>query len=355
MQSLGSDDGNVVTAPAWGSSRRRAFAVPTLVALAAAATWPTWTDRDHTASPLDGVVRAVGAGAGALRWHWVVLVAVLAFAHYAAAALALRAASGLRLPLRESVLVQLAASAANRLTPAGIGGAGVNARYLTRRGLPGPSAIGAVAALAVLGAPADVMVLGAVAGAAMLLHLGVDQRQLSLVGRHLAHTVDVARQPWVWVVAGAVAALLLMASSVRRARARRRTTDRPRARLAGALLRLLRHPSQLAALLAASGGTTLVLAVAFAAATYSVPGHRTTASAALLVIGYMLASAAGAAIPTPSNIGSTEAALIVVLVGLGDTAPQAAAATMLFRVVTFWAPAAVGLLATRNLRRRAAL
>ena len=51
----------------------------------------------------------------------------------------------------EVLLVQLAASAANRLTPAGLGGSAVTARYYTRRGLDGPAAVGAVAALGAVG------------------------------------------------------------------------------------------------------------------------------------------------------------------------------------------------------------
>ena len=79
--------------------------------------------------------------------------------HYLLAGTALRAAAGTRLGRWETTLVQLAAAAANRVVPAGLGAAAVNVRYLCRRGLTPAPAVGAVGAVGVLGALADGLLL----------------------------------------------------------------------------------------------------------------------------------------------------------------------------------------------------
>jgi hypothetical protein len=68
------------------------------------------------------LLRRVGHDIAHLRWQFTFLVALLAGVHYLATAVAARAASGLSLPYGETVLVQLAGAAANRLSAAGIRG-----------------------------------------------------------------------------------------------------------------------------------------------------------------------------------------------------------------------------------------
>jgi hypothetical protein len=141
-----------------------------------------------------------------VSWVWLPLLVAIAASHYGFAAVALRAASGLRLRLPEAVLAQLAAAAANRLMPLGLGGAAVNTRYLTRRGLPPAGAVGSVGALQILGPLTDVaVVLGvllAVPGAvAESLHLvsgiGLSIERLGpTIHRYAAPALWWARWPW---------------------------------------------------------------------------------------------------------------------------------------------------------------
>ena len=63
-----------------------------------------------------GLLRAVATDAARLRWQFAAAAVVLAALHYLATAVAARAAAGTPLRLGETVLVQLAAAAANRLT-----------------------------------------------------------------------------------------------------------------------------------------------------------------------------------------------------------------------------------------------
>ena len=74
-----------------------------------------------------------------------------------------------------------------------------------------------------------------------------------------------------------------------------------------------------------------------------------------LVVGYLIAAAAGNAVPLPGGVGSADAALVGVLVVAHQPAAAALATVLAFRLITFWVPALVGLFAAPVLRRRGAL
>lgn len=114
------------------------------------------------------------------------------------------------------------------------------------------------------------------------------------------------------------------------------------------------RPRDLAVLLGASGATTLILGVALAVSVHAVSGGRRSDSATLL-IAYLAGAAAASAVPVPAGLGSTEAHLIAAVVSARVPVTQAVDAVLLFRAVTFWAPAPLGLVLTRILRRRGAL
>jgi hypothetical protein len=111
----------------------------------------------------------VTASASVLRratWPWLVGVAGAAGLTYGFAAAALIAASGRRLGIRRTYAVQLGAACANRLTPAGVGAAATNMRYLEQEGLDRPSAVTAVGLAAVAGFGTHL--IGTVAAVALL-------------------------------------------------------------------------------------------------------------------------------------------------------------------------------------------
>lgn len=348
---VGSDDDAVATL----TGRRRLprwVVVGGLAALVAALGVTAATLHLDSGEDVLGVSASVGRALAALRWQWAAVVAVLATVHYLATAVAARAATGLPLPLGETFLVQLTAAAANRLTPAGLGGAGVNARYFTRRGLGRSESLGAVGAATVLGALADLMVLGGLLLSGWAFGAGARVGQLTALTRHIRHLLGPMRSPWWWAVPAAVVVLIVV-RQVRRAR-------NPRPGPAGPgvwtpVAGLLRRPARLATLLTASGATTFVLGLAFAASIAMVPGSHLHASTATVLVAFMVAAAAGSAVPIPAGLGSTEGALVAVLVGLGESAGHAVQVVMVFRIVTFWAPAAVGVLTARTLYRREAI
>jgi uncharacterized membrane protein YbhN (UPF0104 family) len=318
--------------------------------VAAAAISAANVDTD-AGSDLLGLASAVGVAALHLRWQFVVVVVLLAGGHYLATAVAARASAGVALPMTETLLVQLSAAAANRLTPAGLGGSALTARYFTRRGLRPSAAIGAVAALAVLGALADFLVLLVLVVLGRPLGLGGASHELSALTAKVTHTFASARSPWLW--GGIVLAACLVGGA--RLFGRRGLSDHPFRQFCSPIVGLLRRPRALITLLAASGLTTLVLGFAFVASTAMVPGPRPTIALGALLVAFMLGSAAATSVPIPAGLGTTEAALIGVLVAAQVPAGHAVEVVMIFRLLTFWLPAVIGVLATRHLRRHGAI
>jgi uncharacterized protein (TIRG00374 family) len=302
----------------------------------------------------DSAVRA----AARVSWVMLAVLSVVSIFHYLAAAAASRAAAGVAVPGRELVAAQLAASAANRVTPGGLGGAGVIGRYFTRRGgLTVAQSAAAVSSLAALGGLADVAAFAALVGASVVFGVtGAAAEVPHLLGQLLA-LVPFMTNPWV-LVAGVTAlawAATIAALAWRRNRSVVARSATAINRFGSAVGALLRHPRRLAVLMGASAGTTLLLAAGFAVSAVVGPTHLSASAVVPLMIGYMVAAAAGNALPTPGGIGSADAAFVGVLVAAHASAGAALATVITFRVITFWAPAAIGVVMTRQLRRAGAL
>lgn len=298
------------------------------------------------------IQRGIPVPSGPMAWLGLGVMVLLGTLHFGLATVVLRAAAGGRtVPLRSGFLAQLAAAAANRLTPLGLGGAAVNARFLFLRGVPVSGAAATVASVSVLGVVADVLFavqLWVVGGT-----LGVPGSRGELT--RLAHDAmavasGIAADPR-WLAALLVVALGLVVAVRRRRRPDRAPGQESSLRTAWRhALALRRRPLDLAVLLLASAGTTAVLALAMVVSVRTVGAG--TAGAGAVVMAYLVGAAAGNAVPVPAGIASTEAALAAGLVTAGVSAVHAVSAVILYRVVTFWAPVPVGVVAARWLRRR---
>ena len=320
------------------------------LALLVAGTVSAVTVDGDSGQDLIGLLRVIGSDLLRLHWQFAIIVVLLGAAHYLAAAVAARAASGLKLRTGEAVLVQLAASAADRLTPGGVGAAAVDARYFNRRGLTLPAALGAVVSLHVLGPVTDIAVLALVIVGGSWIGLNGGGNELHALAASASHLIAPLRSPWTWLVAGT-----LVAAAVVWRRSRKNRPRRDWKAFWTPIRDLARHPARLATLATASGATTLILAFAFAASVAMVPGPLPSAGLGALVIAFMLGTAAGTAVPLPAGLGSTEAALIAVLVSLHVPAAAAVQQVLIFRIITFWLPAGIGVFVTHHLRRQAAL
>jgi uncharacterized membrane protein YbhN (UPF0104 family) len=313
-------------------------------------------------SAITNGVQSVSLGLGVLvssSWPWLLALVGVAGLHYVLAALALRAAAGTgwSICLREATKIQLVAAAANRVTPSGLGAATVNARYLSQCGQTPSRSLGSVGAMNVFGALADGGLLLLLLGVGTLLgshgnaYPGLDGGLRQLVSDPSAVPVPV------WVAGGAVLALFAGVAVCSRSRARR-AVKRASVAVGQALEQITsmrRRPKDLAVLLLASGGTTLVMGLGLVVSVAAVAGVDAIGDVNAVLVGYLVGAAVGTAIPTPSGIGSTEAALVAVLVTTGLPPGAALSAVLVFRAVTFWAPVPLGLLIAPGLRRRRAL
>jgi uncharacterized membrane protein YbhN (UPF0104 family) len=329
-------------------SRSRALLVAGVIGgLAAAALAAVIADPNGRALLMDSLDSTADLG-GRIRWPIAAVVLALSAAHYLAAAVAARAASGADTPLRERVLVQLSAATANRLTFGGLGGSALQIRYLVRRcGYGVPIALGAISTLTVLGAVADLLILLFLLVSGRWVGLGGGSTEVAALLGRVGSLVQSVGSSWIWLAAAAAAAVALAVFLRRRTRWTRGFFT--------PFVRLGRRPRSLATLMGASGSTTLILGFAFAASASVLPGAQPRISIGGLVIAYMLAAAAAGAVPVPAGLGAAEATMTAALVTAGVPAGHALADVLVFRVITFWLPALVGLLAARQLRRVGAL
>lgn len=267
-----------------------------------------------------------------LRWAFLPALIALAASHYVLAAIALRAAAGRRLPMSDAVMTQLTAAAANRVTPGGLGGSAVNVRFLTCHGIPLQTAITAVAAMHLLGGLADLPMIAAVSP--------------WVGGKVLARLYDTATDPRVLAVV-AVVAVAALCWLRRRPSGLKLGGDQWAAARTG-LTDLIRRPQDLIVMMVASAATTLCMGIAFAISVLAVPGAADPDQVGALIIAYLVGGTVGGLVPIPAGIGSTEAVLVAALGAVDVPAGPAIQSVLLFRLITHWAPAPIGVLTARR-------
>lgn len=283
------------------------------------------------AATLSGAAKALADA----HWGVVPVLAVLVVVHFWFSAVALCGAAGRRLPLLHATMAQFTGATANRVTGGGIGTVAVNARYLSGQGVPASRALAMAGVLQVGGALADLALLAMLIPFAMTTGDGLLTAQLAEHLRGVARPLLIVAA--VAVVPAGIAAWLL------------------RARLAGPMAagaRILRRPRDLVVMLAASAATTLVMGVAFALSVLAIPGAVSWGQWGTLLVVYMIGAAVGGVVPGPGGLGSTEAALVALLLAAGVGTGEALSGVLIFRAVTHWAPVPIGLLAVTTLRGR---
>jgi len=283
----------------------------------------------HLLLPQVGELRqTLGALQGA-RWTWLAAGLVLSAASYLAAAVAQLGAVDPPLALGRTTLVQVASSFANRLTPASLGGIGLNVRYLQRAGSDRPAAVAAVAVNTAAGA---------------LLHVLGLLVAAFLVGHTELHTTQIPRG---WLVLVALAAVLATGGLVLWSPLGRRRLVVPALRAGRELAGVLRRPGKAAQLLGGSAGVTLTYALALACCLAAFGAHLPLVSTVAV---YLAGAAVASVSPTPGGLGAMEAALVAGLTAVGAPTGPAVAGVLAFRLLTFWLPILPGWLAYRALR-----
>ncbi|MGN6171406.1 MAG: lysylphosphatidylglycerol synthase domain-containing protein [Streptosporangiaceae bacterium] len=255
-------------------------------------------------------------------WHWTLLALALSGVTYLGAALALSGYVPDRLRFRPLVLAQLAGSFVTLVTPAAVGGAALNIRYLQRRKVPAAVAAASVGLSQVV---------------AFVLHI-----LLIVVFAAITGSQGHSLQPpnWVYFV---IAALIVVVLAVVAIPAGRRLLRARLAPVLGQVLpRLLAVVQQPRKLAEGIGGALLLdgaYILCLAACIQALGGSASLASIALV---YLTGSALGSAVPTPGGLGAVEAALSAGLTAAGLPGATAVSAVLLFRTLTFWLPVPVG-------------
>ncbi len=271
------------------------------------------------------------------NWHWGIAALALSASTYVGATVSLSGFVAERLPFFRTLLAQVAGSFVTLVTPAAVGGAALNIRYLQRRKIPA-----AVAAASV----------GVAQVVAFVLHILLILVFAAIAGSSAGEPIQPPRWAW-FVLAGlVVVALALFAiPAVRRVlRARVAPTF---GQVLPQLLEVAQHPRKLA--LGIGGALLLSLSYILCLAVCVAAFGRSSVPIASIGVVYLTGSAIGSILPTPGGLGGVEAALTAGLTAAGLPGAVAVSAVLLFRLLTFWLPVPFGWGALSYLEREQAL
>ena len=270
------------------------------------------------------------------QWQWGIVALALSASTYVGATISLSGFVADRLSFFRTLLVQVAGSFITLVTPAAVGGAALNIRYLQRKKIPA-----AVAAASV----------GVAQVVAFVLHIVLIVVFAAVAGSSAKEHIQPPR--WAWFVLAALVVLALAVLAIPAGRRALRARVSPT--LGQVLPRLLDVAQQPVKLAQGIGGALLLslsyilcLAACVAAFGRSVP-------IASIAVVYLTGSAIGSILPTPGGLGGVEAALTAGLTAAGLPGAVAVSSVLLFRLLTFWLPVPFGWAALSYLERHQAL
>lgn len=267
-------------------------------------------------------------------WTRLPATVVLAMLPFPSGALSLMGSVVRPLPLGRTTVIMFGQSFLNRFTPMNAGGMAMRVRYLQKGGTDV-----AVAAAAVGVTSAASGVMQGVMFALFIFWAG------SSPGGTL-ELPDIASVALVVLLVAAVVGVVLLVPSVRRLAAK--WWEVGRAKFGEDFRGVAARPSKLALLFGGAGLSKFFTIAAFVASCRAFDISLGFADLGLL---YLIGSTVGSAVPTPGGVGGVEAALIAVLTGAGVDNATAAAAVVVFRLVTYWLPVLPGYVSLRYSRK----
>jgi uncharacterized protein (TIRG00374 family) len=266
---------------------------------------------------------------------WTLLAIGLTLLTYLAAAATYVLLAFKRLRYAQVVLVELAAMFINRLLPGGVGALGANYLYLRHQRHTQSQAASVVAVNNLLGFTGHAVIV-----AASLLIFSTQQTVVA--PRHSA-AATIA-----FVASCVIVGLVLLATlGYKQQRLRQVLAD-----LGRQLISYRHRPGHLGAALLSSMVLTLANVMCLYACCQAV-GVTLPFIAILLIFSFGVGT--GTATPTPGGLGGFEAGLVAGLVAYQIAGGPALAAALLFRLVSYWLPLAIGGLAFVSVQRRGLL
>jgi uncharacterized membrane protein YbhN (UPF0104 family) len=279
---------------------------------------------------------SLGSVLAAANWRWSIVALAASALTYAGAALSLSGFVTERLNFFRTVLAQLAGSFVTLVTPAAVGGAALNIRYLQRRKIPAPVAAASVGVAQVV---------------AFVLHVLLIVVFAAIAGTSVKDPIHPPR--WAYLVlAGLVMAALAVFAVPAGRRLLRARVSPMLGQVLPRMLEVAQHPRKLAG---GIGGALLLTGayIACLAACVAAFGHGVPIASIAVV--YLTGSAIGSIMPTPGGLGAVEVALTAGLTATGMPGAVAATAVLLFRLLTFWLPVPFGWVALNYLERKQVL
>lgn len=242
-------------------------------------------------------------------------------------AVALNGSRPVSLSARRAVPAVLATTAANAVTPAGIGGNLMMLRIHRKSGLTSEQAAAAAGVRTGVGALCATTITAITAST-----VGMQQLPSSGTGLRLA------------VLFVCVVGLLTVVMH----KTRRRVLDSA-GRFARAVWDIVRRPRCAAFLVLGCIGVTAAQLLTLVGAVHAVGGHLAVEQLLVTLLG---SAAARSAVPSPGGVGPIEAALVAGLTALGMHWETAVTAVAVYRTVGHWLPVAAGVVSLGQLRRK---
>jgi uncharacterized membrane protein YbhN (UPF0104 family) len=270
------------------------------------------------------------------NWSWTLAAVALSVLTYLGAAWSLSGWVLERLRMGRTFLAQVACSFVSLVTPAAVGGAALNVRYLRRAGVAPADAVASVSV-------SQVIALG--------LHLTLLVIFAALAGT--LHSTEIRPPDWTYIALAVLVCAVLVVLAV--PAGRRLLLSRVASTAGQAIPRLLVIAQQPAQLAKGIGGALLVTAAYIGCLAVSVHAFGGSLSIVAVAVVYLTGNAIGSAVPTPGGIGAVEAALSAGLTAAGLPAAVALSSVLLFRTATFWLPVPVGWIALNYMQRHQAL
>jgi uncharacterized membrane protein YbhN (UPF0104 family)/tRNA A-37 threonylcarbamoyl transferase component Bud32 len=267
------------------------------------------------------------------EWRWVLVAVALSAITYVAAALSLTGFVLEKLRFVTTLLVQLAGNFVTLVTPAAVGGVALNIRYLNRAKVAPADAASSVGVSQVF---------------AFVLHMLLLIIFVVLTG---GSRKSIRPPPgWSYIVLAAVGAVVLAVLALPAGRRLVRSRVAPAlGQVIPRLLDIAQRPAKLAEGIGGALTLTLSYIVCLYVSVLAVGGH-----AQFFAVGFVFlsSSAIASVVPTPGGIGVAEATLSAGLAAVAHVAaPYVVSAVLIFRLITFYVPAALGWLALNYLQR----
>lgn len=260
-----------------------------------------------------------------LNSSWTLIAVGLTLTTYLFAALTYCLLSLKRLRYLEVVLVQFAATAVNRLLPAGIGALGANYAYLRHRRHNATQAATVVAVNNLLGIIGHALIVVVV----LLLS--------SAYSRHLAagseHKIKITLE-----VLGVLIVIGLIAGTIFSSKHLKRTLKTVSSQIAV----YRRRPDRLGGALLSSMGLTLCNVLCLYSCMVALGIHLPFI---VIVLIFTFGLSTGTVTPTPGGLGGFEAGLVAGFVAYHVGSAAALAIALLFRLISYWLALVLGIFA----------